>query len=304
MFKWDLHGLIFRPKLQGLSWMASHAWVPTPFYIGDGKIELYFATRNKRNLSQIGRIKINLDQPDKIIELSSTPVLKLGRLGCFDDSAVLPSQVFIHNGQLQMIYVGWMQGKNVPFHAALGLAKSNDLGKTFQRASEAPIIDRSAVDPIFVSSAFVLPEKKRFMAWYTSALDWEINDKKLKENYLIKFATAKSPSDWQRRGKIAIRQNNFERAISRPWVLREENQFLMWYSYRSLYYRIGFAESIDGRHWTRRDDHSQIPKSKCGFDSQMQEYASVVKYKGKLFMFYNGNNYGEEGIALATTNLI
>jgi hypothetical protein len=31
----------------------------------------------------------------------------------------------------------------------------------------------------------------------------------------------------------------------------------------------------------------------------MIEYAAVVRYKDRHFMFYNGNNYGADGIGLA-----
>jgi hypothetical protein len=31
----------------------------------------------------------------------------------------------------------------------------------------------------------------------------------------------------------------------------------------------------------------------------MNEYGSVVNYKDKYFMFYNGNNYGEKGVGIA-----
>ena len=31
------------------------------------------------------------------------------------------------------------------------------------------------------------------------------------------------------------------------------------------------------------------------------EYASVIKYKNKYIMFYNGNNYGFDGIGLAVS---
>ena len=31
----------------------------------------------------------------------------------------------------------------------------------------------------------------------------------------------------------------------------------------------------------------------------MQEYGSIVKHDNNLYMFYNGNNYGEDGIGLA-----
>ena len=30
-----------------------------------------------------------------------------------------------------------------------------------------------------------------------------------------------------------------------------------------------------------------------------QEYSSVVSYKNKKYMFYNGDNYGKNGIGLA-----
>ena len=303
LHNWELHGVIFRPKSQGLSWMQSHAWLPTPYYAGGGNIFLYFATRNKHNLSQIGRLQLNLNRPEKITNLSMEPVLKLGQLGCFDDSAVLPSQVFVHDGKLKMIYIGWMQGKNVPFHAALGLAESQDFGETFHRYSQAPIIDRNEIDPIFVSSAYVQPQKRGYLAWYTSAVAWNKHGDNLKENYLIKLAAAETPFAWQRRGEVAIGQSGSERAISRPWVLQSKDKYMMWYSYRSHSYDIGYAESENGVSWYRRDEENKVPKSPCGFDSQMQEYAAVIEYKKKLFMFYNGNNFGEEGIALASANI-
>ena len=31
----------------------------------------------------------------------------------------------------------------------------------------------------------------------------------------------------------------------------------------------------------------------------MIAYPHVIKHKGKKYMFYNGNNYGKEGIGLA-----
>ena len=66
------------------------------------------------------------------------------------------------------------------------------------------------------------------------------------------------------------------------------------------YYRIGYAESADGIKWDRKDN-TNISVSKSGFDSKMMEYASVIKYKNKYIMFYNGNNYGFDGIGLAVS---
>lgn len=30
-----------------------------------------------------------------------------------------------------------------------------------------------------------------------------------------------------------------------------------------------------------------------------QEYSSIISYKNKKYMFYNGDNYGEHGVGLA-----
>ena len=73
----------------------------------------------------------------------------------------------------------------------------------------------------------------------------------------------------------------------------------MWFSYKSTDYRIGYAESLDGLTWERLDHLSGIDVSSSGFDSEMIEYGAVVRYYGQRFMFYNGNNYGYDGIGLA-----
>jgi hypothetical protein len=68
---------------------------------------------------------------------------------------------------------------------------------------------------------------------------------------------------------------------------------------RSKGYRIGYAESVDGENWTRRDEEIGIDVSEDGWDSQMLAYACVVRHKEKVYMFYNGNNYGETGFGYA-----
>ena len=64
-------------------------------------------------------------------------------------------------------------------------------------------------------------------------------------------------------------------------------------------YRLGYAESLDGIQWERRDELVGVDVSPSGFDNEMIEYAAVVKHNGRHFMFYNGNNYGFDGIGLA-----
>lgn len=76
----------------------------------------------------------------------------------------------------------------------------------------------------------------------------------------------------------------------------------MWYSTARLPlhpYRIGYAESDDGKRWTRIDEAVGFDVSPEGFDSEMICYPHVVQHENRLYMFYNGNGFGREGIGLA-----
>ena len=72
----------------------------------------------------------------------------------------------------------------------------------------------------------------------------------------------------------------------------------MWYSFRGLSYRIGYAESDDGRKWERLDSQAGIDVSTTGWDSEMIEYPFVFDHKGQRYMLYNGNGYGKTGFGL------
>ena len=49
----------------------------------------------------------------------------------------------------------------------------------------------------------------------------------------------------------------------------------------------------------RKDEFFSMPLSTDGFDSDMSEYAAVIKHESKYYMLYNGNNYGYDGIGIA-----
>jgi hypothetical protein len=73
----------------------------------------------------------------------------------------------------------------------------------------------------------------------------------------------------------------------------------MWYASRGTAYRIGYAESSDGRHWERRDGEAGIDVSDSGWDSEMLAYPCVFDHRGQRYMLYNGNGFGQTGIGLA-----
>jgi len=117
--------------------------------------------------------------------------------------------------------------------------------------------------------------------------------------YFIKYAESKNGIDWKLNDKIAINLKPSEMAVGRASVLKELGRYKMWYSYAEKNYRIGYAESKNGKNWKRMDHLVGITTSKNGWDSISQEYPFVFKNNGKKFMLYNGNYYGRSGIGYA-----
>ena len=297
--KWIKKGLFFPPSWRS-KWMVTHAWIPTLDHIEGDFYKIYFGSRNKENLSQIGYIIIDISKPEQILKISEDPVLELGPLGTFDDSAVLPSCIVNCNNIKYMYYIGWMQGKRVPYYASLGLAISQDEGKTFKKFSKGPILPRNNIDPYMTASADIMVEKGLWRMYYLSNTQWTIEDGRPKPRYHIKYAESKDAVNWQRVGVVCIDfKSDDEYAIARPCVIKEDGIYKMWYSYRGESYRIGYAESTDGINWSRKDKDVGIDVSESGWDSEMIEYSFIVRHKGSKYMFYNGNNYGETGIGYA-----
>ena len=75
----------------------------------------------------------------------------------------------------------------------------------------------------------------------------------------------------------------------------------MWYSYRggplSEKYTIGYAESLNGEDWVRKDNLIFINRSGDNWDKEMICYREFLNIIMK-FMLYNGNAYGKTGIGL------
>lgn len=294
--------LIF--KASNINWVKSHAWVPTAFKINkSNKAIIFFAGRNKLNESDIGYFIYDLDK-DKVINICKKPILTRGSLGSFDDSAVIPSHLIKVKKKYYLYYVGWTQGKKVPFFSSLGLAISSKITGPYKKVSKAPILGKSNHDPYFVATCFVNKIKKGYEMFYTSNLYW----KKIKNisypRYLIKRCVSINGIDWIVNSKKIINfQNKNESAITRPWIIKIKKKNIMFFSLKRNKYSIMTSVLTKNSKWKRSKIFKFAINNKIIFDSDSQEYSSIIKHKKKLYMFYNGNQYGKEGIGLAIANL-
>lgn len=296
--KWRKLGLVFCPSGE-TAWMQSHAAVPIAENIGADLFRVYFSSRDKSNRSYTGYIVIDINHPHKILDLSTKPILTPGDLGAFDDSGAMATWLVDQQGSRFLYYIGWNLGVTVPFRNSIGLSISTQ-NDQFVRYSNGPIVDRTLHEPHFCASCCVLPGEDFWRMWYLSCTGWRLSNGKPQHRYHIKYAESRDGINWQREGIISIDfANEDEYAISRPSVIYEHGGWKMWYSYRGQAYRIGYAESDDGRNWNRLDHLAGIEVSLTGWDSQMIEYPFVFDHKSERYMLYNGNDYGRSGFGLA-----
>lgn len=296
--QWVKRERIFEPKRQA-SWINTHAALPVVQSLGDRQ-RLFFSSRDAGGRSHIGFIELSLDDPHEILDVSAAPVLSPGALGTFDDSGVTSSCLVDRGDCLYFYYTGWSRGASVPFYLNVGLALSEDGGRSFQRVSQAPLLDRTSIDPYLTASPWVLVESGLWRMWYVSGTEWSNTAGGPRHRYHIKYAESRDGRCWDRHGVVCIDYGSEdEYAFGRPCVVCDGNGYRMWYSYRGQQYRIGYAESEDGIAWTRMDSKSVLDVSKTGWDSEMVTYPLVLRHADRLHMLYNGNGYGRTGIGLA-----
>ena len=297
--RWTKLGVVLSPDAD-VPWMATHVALPTPV-VHHESIDLYVSGRNADGCGQTGRCRVTLTGDGALVTVDSPePLVAVGPLGAFDDHGATVSAVVEHEGRTYLHYTGWTLGVTVPFYLFAGLAISDDGGATFRKVSNAPILERTADDPFMTASGAVLVENGVWRMWYVSCSGWRRIGGVARHDYRVKYAESRDGVRWQRHNRVCIDyESPGEYAIARPWVLRDAGRYRMWYSYRGDAYRIGYAESHDGLTWERLDDRAGIDVSATGWDSEMIEYAAVIRTAGREWMLYNGNGYGRTGIGCA-----
>jgi hypothetical protein len=309
VMEWKKRGLIFSTSMFDKLWIKQYAAVPVCDLLGEETLRIYFSTRDEMGRSIPTYIDVARDNPQQIKYIHSGPILELGKLGEFDDRGIMPTWIETWNDIKYLYYIGWNEGKYVPYHNSIGLAISTDGGETFKKKYSGPLLDRSPYDQQFTASCCTLIENGIWRMWYLSATKWEIIDNRPEPFYNIKYAESTDGLNWRREGVTCIDYNpSKEGGISRPTVIREGGVYKMWYSYRGFKnyrndknysYRIGYAESDDGILWERKDNQVGIDVSVSGWDSQMIAYSHVISIGGSKMMFYNGNCFGKTGLGYA-----
>lgn len=279
--------------------MVSHAANPTAEPLPGERVRVWFSTRDAQNRSHIAAAIFELQPAPRLLDLSTQPLLSPGPAGSFDDSGTSMGCLVAAGDTLWMYYLGWNLGVTVPWRNSIGLAISRDGGRSFVKHSTAPVMDRHAADPFSLSYPWVLREDARWRMWYGSNLRW--GDTKRDMDHVLKYAESADGVQWQRDGRPVLSHSGAgEYAHARPCVIRDSDRYRLWFTHRGERYRLGYAESADGRTWVRNDSNGAIEAGATGdWDSEMVTYPCVFDCAGTRYLLYNGNAYGRAGFGLA-----
>ena len=144
-------------------------------------------------------------------------------------------------------------------------------------------------------------EDNKWRVWYGAGNEFIPGPGKTLPVYNIRYMESEDGRLFPDKGKVVLDIKDGIYRVGRPNVIKNGKYYEMFYGYstKELPYRLAYARSEDGRNWVEDKNYLGLSYNQEDFDSNMSAYPGVVFIEEKQFMFYNGNNYGFEGIGLA-----
>lgn len=313
-FKWEKKGRIFNPAEldERPVWMNEFAQAPSTLVFEDF-VRVYFSCRPKSEasgqyVSYSAFVDLDRNNLFKILRISEQPILKLGKLGTFDEFGTYPVSVVQDQEGYKVYYAGWTRCESVPFNVAIGYGVSRDGGVSFEKVGDGPVLSYSQDEPFIISGPKIRRFNNRWYLFYIAGKKWVIANRKPEPVYTIRMAMSNDGLKWKKLNKELISwkvEENEAQASPDVFYYKEQYHMFFCYRYSTDYrgkdkgYRIGYASSQDLVNWERNDELGGIDISEEGFDSEMVAYPHVFTLDGKIYMLYLGNQVGKYGFGLA-----
>lgn len=312
--KWKKLGKIFDPVEHKLPQNCLEFAQAPQALVFDSFVRIYFSTRERdtagKYLSHIAFVDMDKSLK-RIINASTDTVIRLGELGCYDEHGIFPFNV-LRDGERVLGFIGgWSRRSSVSVDGAIGLAISTDNGLRFHRIGNGPVLASSLNEPFLIADPFVAKFNDLFYMWYIFGVKWirRINADPAERVYKIGHAISEDGVAWIKGGRQLISDKlNVDECQALPTVLKLGSAYHMLFCYRQAVdfrnnreggYRIGYASSMDLVDWVRNDEMAGIDLSSQGWDSEMQCYPHMFRCDDRIYLLYNGNEFGRHGFGLA-----
>ncbi len=249
---------------------------------------------------------------DRVLSVSSRPVLPLGDLGCFDEHGIFPMGMVRVGEDLYGYTCGWSRRVSVPVETAIGLAISHDQGRTFERVGKGPILGATLHEPFLVGDGHVRLVEGLFHMWYIFGTAWKRYPgiEAAERTYKIGHATSADGRSWKKDEGVQVIPDRLgpDESQALPSVIEIDGLFHMFFCFRESAdfrtnpargYRLGHATSTDLTSWIRSDGTATLDVDRDAWDSSMQCYPNAFESEGKIYLLYNGNEFGRHGFGAA-----
>lgn len=306
--KWKKQGKIFDHNSFDLPWFTKNAMVPLPYVLDDNTLRLFVTMCDDDNIGRIGYVDVNLNNPSEIFTVSKDPVIDIGDAGTYDDNGVVTGSLFENEDGLYLFYSGYQLGKKIPYMIFSGAALSKDKGSTFIKLhKDVPMLDRIPGEKNFRCVPNIIQHGTTFKMWYHAdclqQAAWYTNEYgKALPVYSERYMESDKLLEWSGTGEPVLQfESKGEHGLSIGSIWQEDGLYKCIYSIRSVAkgYRLGYAESIDGKSFTRKDSELNLDVTADSFDSEMMCYPKRIQINEKTYLFYSGNHYGMTGIGYA-----
>lgn len=312
-YVWEKLGRVFNPlEVADRPWLKEFAQGPATL-VFDDFVRVYFSCRppadeSGQYVSYSSYVDLDRNDLTRIIAVAERPILEHGDTGCFDEFGTYPVSVIRRDSEVWGYYGGWTRCESVPFNVAIGVAVSCDEGRTFSRLGQGPVISYSPQEPFVMSGPKIRKFGELYYLYYIAGKKWVLHEGRAEPVYTIRVATSADGLNWDKEDRelIPARIESNECQAS-PDVIFANGKYHMFFCYRfstdyrgrERGYRIGYASSLDGLHWTRDDTLAGLDISSSGWDAEMVSYPHLLHLDGQTYMFYLGNGVGREGFGLA-----
>ncbi|MEW4925278.1 hypothetical protein [Algibacter sp. 2305UL17-15] len=281
----------------------------------DDFVRIYFSTRKKdktsgKYLSFIAFIDVD-KKLENILNSSSNEIIPLGELGTFDEHGVFPINVLKDGDRILAYTTGWSRRVSVSIETSIGYAVSDDNGLTFKKQGNGPILSSSIKEPVLVGDGFVKKYDGIYHMWYIFGKKWIPAKEKEPEARVYKIAHAISADGilWEKEEGVQIISDvlNEDECQALPTVIKIGNRYHMYFCFREATdfrknpkrgYKLGYAYSDDLKNWIRDDENSGINPTLGEWDSDMKCYPHIFDCNSKVYLLYNGNEFGKYGFGI------
>ena len=263
-------------------------------------IEIYAGLRGSNGISHPYKLEASLNDPLKIVDYSRESILELGEIGSFDEHGIVPTYIQDFGKTQYLHYAGYQKSKSAPFLIFSGKAVSNNYGKSWDKLSNTPYLDRNNSNTCFrVIHTIVNFEGKDFY-FFGGGSTWVRIEKRLVPMYDIKLLIREKNSSPKSVEKTVIPLNGLRR-IGRPNIYTRKRGFGMFLSTQSFegQYRIAHTFSHDLLNW----ESDLVPVNIKNLPiscSEMTAYPNILMGEAVSYLFFNGNKMGLDGIHVAT----